>query len=288
MKENSMPPIARASDKRPPPRFNRSLRKWLIYGGLGLLVLILVLTVGPFISHPIERAISIVENQYQQWFDRQDTANPFVLLPLSFLGGLLASVSPCILALLPVNLSYIGTLKIESRRDAFVKAGLFVLGAVTILSLFGLVSSFAGFVMVEFRGYINIAVGLIMAVMGLWLMGAIKIPLPQMNVNLPQAGPYGVGLTFALVSSPCASPVLFAVLAAAAGTGSPVLGTLTMVFYALGYTMIIFLSSLFTGLAKQSKRLLQHSDGVIRFGSLALILTGAYYLFTGTQWFLGG
>jgi cytochrome c-type biogenesis protein len=109
-----------------------------------------------------------------------------------------------------------------------------------------------------------------------------------MNVNLPQAGPYGVGLTFALVSSPCASPVLFAVLAAAAGTGSPVLGTLTMVFYALGYTMIIFLSSLFTGLAKQSKRLLQHSDGVIRFGSLALILTGAYYLVTGTQWFLGG
>jgi cytochrome c-type biogenesis protein len=141
---------------------------------------------------------------------------------------------------------------------------------------------------VEFRGYINVAVGLIMAVMGLWLMGAIKIPLPQMNVNLPQAGPYGVGLTFALVSSPCASPVLFAVLAAAAGTGSPVLGTLTMVFYALGYTMIIFLSSLFTGLAKQSKRLLQHSDGVIRFGSLALILTGAYYLVTGTQWFLGG
>lgn len=283
-----MPPISRTSTKRPPPLINRSLRKWLIYGSLGLLALILVLTIGPLMSHPIERVISIAENHYQQWFERQDTANPFILVSLSFIGGLLASISPCILALLPVNLSYIGTLKIKSRWDAFVKAGLFVLGTVTILSLLGLVSSFAGFVMVEFRGYINIAVGLIMALMGLWLMGAIKIPLPEMNVNLPQAGPYGVGLTFALVSSPCASPVLFAVLAAAAGTGSPVLGTLTMVFYALGYTMIIFLSSLFTGLAKQSKRLLQHSDGVIRFGSLALILTGVYYLITGTQWFLGG
>jgi cytochrome c-type biogenesis protein len=283
-----MAPISRSPAQRPISLRIKALRKWLIYGGLGLLALILVLTVGPLISHPIERVISIVENQYQKWFDSQDTANPLVLLPLSFIGGLLASVSPCILALLPVNLSYIGTLKIDSRRDAFVKAGLFVLGAVTILSLFGLVSSFAGFVMVEFRGYINIAVGLIMAVMGLWLMGVIQIPLPAMNVNLPQAGPYGVGLTFALVSSPCASPVLFAVLAASAGTGSPVLGTLTMVFYALGYTMVIFLSSLFTGLAKQSKRLLQHSDGVIRFGSLALILTGAYYLVTGTRWFLGG
>jgi cytochrome c-type biogenesis protein len=247
-----------------------------------------VITLGPVISHPIERAISIVENQYQQWFNQQDTANPLVLLPLAFIGGLLASVSPCILALLPVNLSYIGTLKIKSRWDAFVKSGLFVLGAVTILSLFGLVSSFAGAVMVDYRGYINVVVGLIMALMGLWLMGVVKLPLPQINVNLPQAGPYGVGLTFALVSSPCASPVLFAVLAAAAATSSQLLGTLTMVSYALGYTMLIFLASLFTGLAKQSNQLLKHSEAIIRFGSVALIITGAYYLFTGTQWFFGG
>lgn len=262
--------------------------KWLIYIGLGLLSLIVVLTLGPIISHPIDRVISVIENRYQQWFNQQDTANPFILLPLAFIGGLIASVSPCILALLPVNLSYIGTLKIKSRWDAFTKAGSFVLGAVTILSLFGLASSFAGAVMVDYRGYINIIVGLIMAVMGLWLIGVIKIPLPQMDVNLPVAGPYGVGLTFALVSSPCASPVLFAVLAAAAGTGSQLLGTLTMVSYALGYTILIFMASLFTGLAKQSKQLLNHSDGIIRFGSVALMMTGAYYLFTGTQWFFGG
>jgi cytochrome c-type biogenesis protein len=76
-------------------------------------------------------------------------------------------------------------------------------------------------------------------------------------------------------------------LAAAAATGSQILGTLTMVSYALGYTILIFLASLFTGLAKQSKQLLRHSENIIRFGSLALILTGVYYLVTGTQWFLG-
>jgi cytochrome c-type biogenesis protein len=282
-----MKPIPQSSPERTPSRRFPISKKWLVYGGLGLLSLILVITLGSVISHPIERLISIVENRYQQWFDKQDTANPFVLLPLAFAGGAIASISPCILALLPVNLSYIGTLKIKSRWDAFSKAGLFVLGAVTILSLFGLVSSFAGTVMVEYRGYINIVVGLIMAVMGLWLMGVVNIPLPQMHVNLPQAGPYGVGLTFALVSSPCASPVLFAVLASAAATGSQLLGTLTMVSYALGYTLLIFLASLFTGLAKQSRNLLNHSEGIIRFGSVALILTGVYYLFTGTQWFFG-
>ncbi|MFO7029825.1 hypothetical protein B9T07_07165 [Limnospira fusiformis CCALA 023] len=92
----------------------------------------------------------------------------------------------------------------------------------------------------------------------------------------------------ALVSSPCASPVLFAVLAGAAERGYQLLGTLTMVSYALGYTLLIFLASLFTGLAKQSKRLLNHSEGIIRFGSVALMMTGAYYILTVTQWFLCG
>jgi cytochrome c-type biogenesis protein len=76
-------------------------------------------------------------------------------------------------------------------------------------------------------------------------------------------------------------------LAAAAATGSQVLGTLTMVSYALGYTILIFLASLFTGLAKQSRNLLQHSETIIRLGSVALMVTGAYYLVTGTQWFMG-
>lgn len=266
----------------------RLRRKWLIYGSLGLLAFIFAVAFGADFVHGIERAISIVENRYQKWFDRQDNTNPFVLLPLAFTGGLIASVSPCILALLPVNLSYIGTLKIKSRWDAFVKAGLFVLGAVTILSLFGLVSSFAGAVMVDYRGHINVVVGCIMAVMGLSLLGLIKLPLPEVNVRFAQAGPYGVGLTFALVSSPCASPVLFAVLAAAAATGSQLLGTLTMASYALGYTIIIFLSSLFTAMAKQAKTLLQYSENIIRLGSAALIFTGIYFLFAGVNWFVGG
>jgi cytochrome c-type biogenesis protein len=263
-------------------------KKWLIYFGLGLLALLVVLQLGPVISQPIEELVSGVERSYQKWFKLQDTSNPIVLLVLAFLGGLLASISPCILGMLPVNLSYIGTLKIKSRWDAFVQAGLFVLGAVTVLSLVGFFASFIGAFTVLYKGHLNLAVGLIMALMGLWLMGIINIPLPTNNIPLPKAaGSYGVGFTFALVSSPCASPVLFAVLTAAAASGSQALGMLTMVSYALGYTMLIFLASLFTGLAKQSRKLLQHSEMVIRLGSVALIITGIYYLLAGAKWFLG-
>lgn len=260
-------------------------KKWLLFGGLALLGLVLALLITGPISQGIEHLISLAENRYQEWFTKQDTANPLVLMPLAFVGGLIASVSPCILALLPLNLSYIGTRNITSRGDAFVKAGLFVLGNVIILGLFGLVSSFAGAVMVEYRGHINVAVGAIILIMGFGLLGLIKIPLPQINVDGSNFGPFGVGLTFALVSSPCASPVLFAVLAAAGASGSQLLAVMTMASYSFGYTIIIFLASLLTGFAKQANLLLKYSENITKFGSVALILAGIYYLVTGVQWF---
>ncbi|MFM7602348.1 MAG: cytochrome c biogenesis protein CcdA [Pseudanabaena sp.] len=262
-------------------------KKWFVFGGLALLGFALALVIEP-VSKGLEYAISVVENRYQEWFSQQDTANPLVLMPLAFIGGLIASVSPCILAMLPLNLSYIGTRNIASRKDAFIKAGMFVLGNIIVLSLFGLVSSFAGLVIVEYRGHINVAVGAIILIMGLGLLGLIRIPLPQINVGGTNFGPFGVGLTYALVSSPCASPVLFAVLAASAASGSQVLSVLTMVSYALGYTIVIFLSSLLTGFAKQANLLLKYSEGITKFGSIALILAGIYYLFTGIKWFFGG
>lgn len=258
----------------------------LLYGTLALVVLVVSLVnIGP-VSSGIEHWVTTFGNDYQKWFRTQDTSNPFVLLPLAFAGGLLASVSPCILALLPVNLSYIGTRKITSRWDAFVKAGSFVLGAITVLSLFGLFSSFANLVIVDYKGYINIAVGLIIFLMGLSLLQVIRLPLPQVNLDLPIAGPYGVGFTFALVSSPCASPVLFAVLASAAASGSQLIGTLAMTSYALGYTAIIFFSSLFAGLAKQARNLLEYSETIVQVSSMALLFTGAYYIVIGGLWFI--
>jgi cytochrome c-type biogenesis protein len=261
-------------------------KKWMVFGGFILLGLVLALLITGPVSQGLEHLISFIENRYQEWFSKQDTANPLVLIPLAFIGGLIASVSPCILALLPLNLSYIGTRNIKSRGDALLKAGLFVLGNVIILSLFGLASSFAGTVMVEYRGHINVVVGTIILIMGCGLIGWIKIPLPEVNLDGSNFGPFGVGLTFALVSSPCASPVLFAVLAAAGASGSQLLAVLTMASYAFGYTMIIFLASLLTGFAKQANLLLKYSETITKFGSVALILAGIYYVYTGIQWFL--
>lgn len=269
------------------PRKLAFTSKTLFYGSLFLGAIALAL-ISPHFSGwyaYLTELVGYIQNPYQQWLEQQNTSDPLVLVPLAFIGGLIASISPCILSLLPVNLSYIGTLQITSRRAAFAKAGLFVLGVVTVFSLFGLFASFAAAVLVDYRGYFNVIVGAIILVMGLSFAGLIHLPLPQPKASMSATGPYGVGLTFALVSSPCSSPVLFAVIAAAAATGSQLISVVTLVSYGLGYTAIIFFASLSTGLIKQSRVLLGQSDWVIRVGSGALILAGGFYLINGIRWF---
>jgi cytochrome c-type biogenesis protein len=255
------------------------LAKWSIWIGLTILTTIAIVLAKYFdlsqLWQPLEHLIANTENHYQKWGETQPLSNPWLLIPFAAGGGLLASISPCILAMLPVNLSYIGTLDVKSRREACWNATGFVLGVVTILSMFGLFSSVAGAVMVEWRGYINLAVGVLIILMGLSIGGLFQLPLPQVQISLPPfAGTYGVGLTFALVSSPCASPVLFAVLAAAAATGSPIWSVVTMVAYALGYTAVIFAASLFAGLIKFTRQILVKSATVMRWGGVALVFMG--------------
>jgi cytochrome c-type biogenesis protein len=271
-------------------KIRHSLPKWAIWVGLAMLTTIsILLTKQLNLLELLESAIARTENQYQQWGESQPLTNPWLLIAFAFGGGLLASISPCILAMLPVNLSYIGTLNVTSRRAAVWNATGFVLGVVTILSMFGLFASVAGAIMVEWRGYINLAVGVIIIWMGLSIGGVVHLPLPlpRSPISLPPfAGTYGVGLTFALVSSPCASPVLLAVLAAAGATGSPIWSVVTMVAYALGYTAVIFAASLCAGLIKLIRQILVNSEVIVRAGGLALVLMGGYYVVSGVLWFL--
>jgi cytochrome c-type biogenesis protein len=179
------------------------------------------------------------------------------LYAVAFAGGLVASVSPCILGMLPVNLSYIGAAKLGSRAAAVRVAGAFVLGVIVVNVALGFVSSLFFALFVVYRAPLNIGVGVIMAAL---------IP--------PGAGSFVVGLIFALVASPCASPILVVVLGAVSLAGSPFRAIGAMTLYAIGYTLVLFLASVFAGIATASRRLLAHTELVSRIAAVALVLIG--------------
>lgn len=238
----------------------------------------------PRIGARLDQAILAASQAYAEQFEAWPSPPPLLVPMAAFLGGLLASVSPCVLAMLPLNLSYIGTLGPLSRGQALIRVAGFVAGTVLVLCLFGLVASFASAVVVDHRGPVHLGVGLVILLMGLHLGGWLPLRLPRLPALPPSGGPFLVGIGFALVSSPCASPVLFSVLAAAAGTGSGLLSVVTMVSFALGYTALIAVTSLWAGLMGASRRLLRHGATLTRLSALVLLAAGGFYVLQGLLW----
>jgi cytochrome c-type biogenesis protein len=197
------------------------------------------------------------------------------LYAVAFGGGLAASLSPCILGMLPVNLAFIGAAGSTSRRRSALVAGSFSGGVAVVNVTLGLVASLFFAVIVQYRSPVNIAVGAVTVLMGLWMAGIITIPTPQLTRAMPKAaGPFAAGILFALVASPCASPVLIAVLGAATQDGSIVRALVAMMAYTIGYTIVLFAGSLSASVLLTSRRLLRYGETIARVGGAALVLFG--------------
>jgi cytochrome c-type biogenesis protein len=207
------------------------------------------------------------------------------LLPLVGLGaGLLASLSPCILPLVPINVAAIGAAGASGRRALGLSAR-FVWGAALALALLGLVGDLSGFLLIEQRGPVLVVAGGVLAYFGLATLDLAPLPLYGQGLGAGRRlGPIAAGGGFALVTTPCASPLLGAVLTATAASRVPGLAVASMVSFALGYTAIVFLAGVFGG--SLVTRLRQRSFEAPRAGAGALlIIAGIGFLFLGIAWF---
>lgn len=228
-----------------------------------------------------------LQNQLTEFIKGSSDLSFFAKVIIAFIGGLAASLTPCVLPMLPLYLSYIGATEVKSKADAFNNALLFCLGAALVFSFMGIFASFASFIMVDYRGYIQVLIGIFIVIMALSLLEIIHLPLPQVVKSIPKSGPFVVGMAFSLISSPCASPILFAILAMSSTAGSSLNGALIMASYSVGYTGILFLVSLFGGLAKRLDFFKSNSRKVIIGSGIILGLLGAYFLYSGIMWFVG-
>ena len=223
----------------------------------------------------LEREVGAWQNAIARRLHGPGALDGWRLYPVAFIGGLVASLSPCILGMLPLNLSYIGAAKLTSRSAAVRVATMFVLGVIAVNVALGLISSLFFALFVQYRAPVNIGVGALTVMMGLWLAGLIRLRPPQIATRIPLGGgSFAVGLVFALIASPCASPVLVFVLGTASLSGSPLRAVGAMTLYAIGYTLVLFLASLSAGIAAASRRILAHSELVSRIAAAGLVAIG--------------
>ncbi|HIK52597.1 MAG TPA: sulfite exporter TauE/SafE family protein [Oscillatoriales cyanobacterium M59_W2019_021] len=202
-----------------------------------------------------------------------------------FGAGLLTSLTPCMLSMLPITIGYIGGYEAKSRLHAAAQSVWFSLGLATTLAILGILAAFLGKVYGQIGIGLPIAVSAIAIIMGLNLLEALPLQLPSFDAMgwIPQNLPNGVrsyllGLTFGLVASPCSTPVLAALLAWVSTTGNPVLGSLLLLAYTTGYVAPLILAGTFTATIKKFLELRQWSSWITPASGALLVGFGVFSL----------
>ena len=174
---------------------------------------------------------------------------PLTLL-IVFTGGLLTSLGPCSLSLLPITVAYLAGFK--NKQKPLQKTISFCGGIVVSLVILGSLSGFLGKIYGQLPGFFSIIISLLAIVMGLNLLGLLKFSLPSgpdpeiwTSKVPPSFAPVSAGLAFGLASSPCTTPVLAVLLAWVAKQGNPLNGTIFLTSFAIGQIIPLFIAGTF-------------------------------------------
>jgi len=215
--------------------------------------------------------------------------NPWLAVVAVFLGGVLTATNPCVLATIPLMMSYVaGRQETETGvLRAFGYSMVFVVGlSITFVAL-GVGAALAGSLYGEISGVWRWVVSIVCLVMGLHLMGLLHFTIPTPIKVQPRtqgiAGAFVMGLLFGFVSTPCAGPILIVLLTYIATQGASVaFGGLLLFVYALGHSVLILAAGTSMGFAKrvlESRRLTRATDLLRRCAGGVIVLIGLYFAY---------
>jgi len=196
---------------------------------------------------------------------------------LAFAAGLLSFLSPCVLPLLPVYLSYVsgvGVDRLESRRGRVTGlALLFVAGFTVVFVLLGAGAGGVGQLLVDYRKELTVAAGIFIALSGLIVAGVIRVPEKALGIAPRPGGAGGAFLTGAALAigwTPCIGYVLGAILTMAASSQNALSGAFLLLAYSAGMGVPFVLAALaFDWVAarlaavKRHYRAIQVASGVV-------------------------
>ncbi|MBR6322192.1 MAG: sulfite exporter TauE/SafE family protein [Lachnospiraceae bacterium] len=172
---------------------------------------------------------------------------------ITFLEGIISFISPCMLPMLPVYLSYFagenGAEEDEKpgKRRGFFAALMFVLGFTLVFCLMGLFAGTLGRFLMKYKTALNIVTGCIVIFLGLVFMNVIPLPfLRGIRTRWKVTGLFSAfvfGLIFSVSLTPCVGAFLGSALMLASQRASMWKGVLLLLAYSLGLGLPFLISA---------------------------------------------
>ena len=166
---------------------------------------------------------------------------------VTFLEGILSFISPCMLPLLPVYLSFFAG-SADKKEAKLLRTIAFVLGFTLSFIVFGLVLSAIGMILTKYQTVVNIVCGCIMIFFGLNAAEIIRLPFfMRHEARVKVAGVFSAflfGIVYPINLMPCIGAFLGSALALATASGSVLQGGVLLAVYSMGLGIPFVLSAL--------------------------------------------
>jgi cytochrome c-type biogenesis protein len=199
-----------------------------------------------------------------------------------FIAGILTFLSPCILPLMPLYLSYVsGNFDSESQstKDSLLISLGFVLGLMLVFSLFGLTATALGrFVNLNGKLFRQIS-GAIIIFFGLYHMGLIKLSFlaKEKKFKIKTTGnlflnAFILGLVFSFGWTPCIGPILASILILLASTLTIGTGILYMVVFSIGFSIPFIITTFLLGKLFKTINISEKAYAILKYFTGSIIV----------------
>ena len=207
---------------------------------------------------------------------------------ISFLEGIITFISPCLLPMLPIYISYFAGGGERSTKKTLTGAIGFVVGFTVVFTLMGALAGTVGSFLKEHQTAVNIISGIVVIFFGLNFLGVFKLNLfrgSDRSVDTSNMGFFSAmlfGMIFSLGWTPCVGAFLGSALMLASQQGSVLAGTLMLLAYSLGLGIPFILSAVLIDYLKSAFNWIKrHYDIINKISGGLLILIGVL-MATGT------
>ncbi len=207
---------------------------------------------------------------------------------ISFLEGIITFISPCLLPMLPIYVSYFAGGSETSTTKTMKNALGFVLGFTVLFVAMGALAGTVGSFFAQYQTAVNIVCGLVVFLLGLNYLGVLKWNLfsgarPTANVkNLGFFSAFLFGVIFSVGWTPCVGAFLGSALAMASQQGQVLVGMAMLLAYSLGLGVPFLLSALLIDRLKSAFNFIKQHYKIINIICGSFLILVGLMMATGT------